>query len=121
MTIQHAELIKPCPFCGSPGRWFKTGRDVGIECGDTANCPGNAQTNTFEPEHKESALRTWNRREGIAAPKYPAVNAALSDDDIADLYFNRGCQLHTPGTEKQHKALIAFARAAIAKATGGAA
>lgn len=57
----------------------------------------------------------------LFAASQHALNAELSDDDIADLYFNRGCQLHTPGTDTQHKALIAFARAAIAKATGGAA
>lgn len=54
-------------------------------------------------------------------PPPSAVPVEFSDDEITDLYFTRGCHLHTPGTDKQHKALIAFGRAAIAKATGGAA
>lgn len=60
--MTEAFAIKPCPFCGTPGKWFKTGRDVGIECGDESNCPGNAQTDTYDPEHKELAVNAWNKR-----------------------------------------------------------
>lgn len=54
--------LLPCPFCGCKAVWFKTGRDIGIECEDGFDCPGRAQTNVYEPEHREDVIAEWNRR-----------------------------------------------------------
>jgi Lar family restriction alleviation protein len=54
--------LKPCPFCGRNAVWFKTGRDIGIECGDGFDCPGRAQTNVYGPEHRQDVIDQWNRR-----------------------------------------------------------
>lgn len=53
-----------CPFCGNVARWFRTGRDVGVECTsvDTGGCPGCAQTDVYAPEHADDAAHQWNRR-----------------------------------------------------------
>lgn len=72
----------------------------------------------FEPVWKQLEDRVCGSADQLAIAA--TVNVDLSDDTIADLYWNRGCHLHTPGTDTQHKALIAFARAAIAKAGGAA-
>lgn len=56
------ESLKPCPFCGSRAVWFKTGRCIGIECADGMDCPGRAQTNVYDPEHRQTVIEQWNLR-----------------------------------------------------------
>jgi hypothetical protein len=56
------EKLLPCPFCGCKAVWFKTGRDIGIECEDGFDCPGRAQTNVYEPQYRQDVIAQWNRR-----------------------------------------------------------
>jgi hypothetical protein len=62
-----------CPFCGCKAVWFKTGRDIGIECEDGFDCPGRAQTNVYAPENRQDVIAEWNRR------------VDLNGNDIRDL------------------------------------
>lgn len=67
--------LLPCPFCGSKAQWFRTGRDVGVECGNGDGCPARAQTDVYEPENSEAAAGQWNTR---APDRWP-----MSDDQLA--------------------------------------
>jgi hypothetical protein len=69
------ELL-PCPFCGTAAKWFKAGSFAGIECANETDCPGNAQTETFAPEHKDSAIAMWNRRAPPVSTPSDAEDAA---------------------------------------------
>jgi hypothetical protein len=86
--IPDAKLL-PCPFCGKKGVWFKTGRDVGIECENHSNCPGSAQTAVYEPEHAEHAVGCWNTRNDQAAISDIALEpvAPISQAIITALRF----------------------------------
>ena len=70
MNLTDEQLL-PCPFCGSAAAWFKNGASHGIECGNETDCPGNAQTETWDKEHKYFALTAWNTRAGQAAASVP--------------------------------------------------
>lgn len=54
--------IKPCPFCGKPGR-LRGSDDVGgapfyyVECADI-----NCMANTAGQETPDKAIELWNRR-----------------------------------------------------------
>ena len=67
--------LLPCPFCGSKAKWFKTGRNVGIECGDLDGCPARAQTDVYDIEHKDAAVGQWNMRSPDRVP--------LTDDQFS--------------------------------------
>jgi hypothetical protein len=61
-VAEQLPTLLPCPFCGCKAVWFKTGRDIGIECEDGFDCPGRAQTNVYDPEHRQDVIAQWNRR-----------------------------------------------------------
>jgi hypothetical protein len=82
MSDTTNDQLMPCPFCGTPAKWFKTGRDIGIECGEESDCPGNAQTDTYAPEHREACVRTWNRRAATAPAQPVDERKALIIDQV---------------------------------------
>lgn len=109
LSFPSTPLLR-CPFCGNAARWFRTGRDVGVECTsiDTGGCPGCAQTDVYAPEHADDAAHQWNRRpdsheSAIAVEVLEALQHAVR-------WFD---QLKPED--------IARYRIAIAKATGSAA
>ena len=64
-SMLHHVGEKPlsCPFCGSAGKWFKTGSAIGIECASLEDCPGRAQTDVYPKGREDAAIRAWNSRE----------------------------------------------------------
>ena len=74
-----ATPLLTCPFCGHAGKWFRTGRDVGVECADGGDCPGRAQTDVYEPENAEHAAGQWNTRDDQAADHYETVLATREE------------------------------------------
>jgi len=74
-----SDKLLPCPFCGTSAKWFKTGRDIGIECGDGFDCPGRAQTNVYDPEHRETVIAEWNRR---VLPTGEDIRDLAADDEL---------------------------------------
>lgn len=113
-----------CPFCGMPARWFRTGRNVGVECTatDMGGCPGCAQTDVYDPLHANDAAHQWNRRpdshEGASvAEMLRALRSMVG-------YAERYAEPCLSGMGERYDVLkreMLLARAALAKATGDAA
>jgi hypothetical protein len=112
MTETTNDQLKPCPFCGTPAKWFKTGRDIGIECGEESDCPGNAQTDTYAPEHREACVRTWNRRAATAPAQPVDERKAFALPPLPHTTYNG----YSDGSEPLYTAeqMKDYARAALA-------
>jgi Restriction alleviation protein Lar len=118
--------LLPCPFCGAAGKWFRTGRDVGVECAQLEDCHGRAQTDVYEPEFAEAAAGRWNTRNDQAADHYATVletrDALLSAAQQAERWIER--QMLDSGYPKERVdsppegSHLFNLRAAIAKAEG---
>jgi len=110
--------LLPCPFCGSAAQWFRTGRDVGVECSQIEDCHGRAQTDVYEPENALAAAGRWNTRNDQAADLYEHV--LESREELLEAL--RHCAAVCAGEVMHKRGLIEAlesARAAISKATGG--
>lgn len=74
-------VLKRCPFCGEAAQWFKEGRSVGVECLQQEDCPGRAQTNTYDPEHRDLAVDAWNLRRGPVADVWQVCKEEVSNQN----------------------------------------
>ena len=53
--------LKPCPFCGAPGRMCRAGMQWYVECsGDADDCPALPWSGYHKSQEK--AAEAWNRR-----------------------------------------------------------
>lgn len=53
--------LKPCPFCGGPGKVQQAGKMWFVEgTNDTTSCPVNPWTGYYDNKYK--AIKVWNRR-----------------------------------------------------------
>jgi Lar family restriction alleviation protein len=60
-TLEYAEIILPCPFCGSPKTSVATaGGDFAVVC---ETCGGIGPEDNFQ----DSAVQRWNSRSALAA------------------------------------------------------
>lgn len=110
-----------CPFCGNSARWFRTGRNIGVECtsADTGGCPGCAQTDVYDPLHAEDAAHQWNRRpdsheSAVTADVLRALRSMVG-------YAERYAEPCLSGMGERYDVLkreMISARAALMKATG---
>jgi Restriction alleviation protein Lar len=110
--------LLPCPFCGAAGKWFRTGRDVGVECAQLEDCHGRAQTDVYEPEFAEAAAGRWNTRNDQAADHYATVletrDALLNEVRSLLDWLDDGNRMLSDACAAD----VARARAVVAKAEG---
>ena len=111
-----------CPFCGNAARWFRTGRDVGVECTsvDTGGCPGCAQTDVYAPEHAADAAHQWNRRPD-SRESASTVELLESLGSTSHLLMAAALVIEHAESRAHAIATARAAKAVIAKFTGAAA
>lgn len=69
--MEYAEIILPCPFCGSPKIAVKAGAaDYGVIC---ESCGGFGPRDSTQ----DSAVQRWNSRSALAASFRPAAGKWL--------------------------------------------